>query len=122
MKKIILIAALLCATVASYAQSTVKFTAVLANTEGRTITKESIMAEPVLLSAPTPSSVSHFEIMLVTKKGVVKGTYKIDGNQLGEEAMKVVKALNSGDKIMINNIKVSSGKEYTAPSIAYTIE
>jgi hypothetical protein len=123
MKKIILTSALFLGGIATYAQSTVKFSSQLANTIGKTITKESIMAEPVLLSSPTPSAVSSFSIYFqpAGKENPIK-RYAIKGNKLSEETISIIKGLHRGDRIVIEDVKVSSGREYDAEGVQYTIE
>ena len=122
MKKILLASALVFSASVAFSQSKMNFTAVLANTEGKTITKESIMAEPVLLSAPVPSAVSSYSISILPVDKDLIGPYSFTGNKLDQKTLDVIKGLKKGDKIFIDNIKVSSGKEYPANSVVYTIE
>ena len=122
MKKILLASALVLSASVGFAQSKMNFTAVLANTEGKTITKEAIMAEPVLLSAPVPSMVSSFTISFLTADKKFFGPFITTGNKLDDRAMKVVKELKKGDKIYLESIKVTSAKEFDAPTVVYTVE
>ena len=122
MKKIILTSALVLGGMITYAQSTMKFTSFLANNTGKTITTESIMAEPKVAASPTPSTVSSFKISILPAKKDLIGPYTIKGNMLTQRELDAIKTLKAGDKIYIEDVKVTSGKEYAASSVVYTVK
>ena len=124
MKKLITTSILLLGSIFTFAQSQLTFKAMLANTESKAIRKDAILAEPVLLSSPTPSNVSHFIISFKTGKDVLIGPFEIEGNSFSgnEKAMNAAKGLKKGDMIFVDDIKVTSAKEYKASSLVYVVE
>jgi hypothetical protein len=122
MKRIILAGALIFGGLTGFAQSALKFTATLANNNSQSITRESIMAEPVVSAAPVPSMVSSFEVKLTTADGRVFGPYATKGNKLNEETLAHISRLKKGDQITIDKIVVSSGKDHEAATVSYVIE
>ncbi|MBL7719430.1 MAG: hypothetical protein JNL72_11380 [Flavipsychrobacter sp.] len=122
MKKLILSSILVASGMVSYAQNTVNFKALLANDANKTINVSAILAEPKVAASPTPSTVTAFAISFKMKDGDLIGPFELTGNMLSDRELDVVKKLKAGDMIFIDNVTVSSGKEFKAASVNYVVE
>lgn len=122
MTKILLMIGLQCLATIEYAQSIPRFKAILANATDMYITKEAILAEPVVSASPTPSIVTEFTISIMPKRGDLVGPFKISGNRLNEKVLAQVNRMEGGAKIYIEEVKVRSGKLYMARNTTYSVQ